>query len=162
MFRDLFGSHRPAPYVMELTNDHVPLAADIHAASFARTWGTLELERMIANENIFADGVFIGATSTLLGFALSRIVGDEAEILTIAVSPEARGHGAGRALLTHHLERLARHGARTVFLEVDEGNKPALALYRRARFSEIGRRPGYYPKDDGTKATAITMRASLD
>lgn len=162
MFRDLFGSHRPALHVTELTSEHVPMASAIHAASFARTWGTLELERMIASEAIFADGVFAGGSNTLLGFALSRLVVDEAEILTIAVSPDARGHGAGRALLTHHLAHLARRGARNVFLEVDEGNEPALALYRHAHFTEIGRRPGYYPKADGSSATAITMRASLD
>lgn len=162
MFRDLFASRRPAFHVATLTGDHAPAAAAIHAASFARAWGTLELERMIAADTIHADGAFIGSSTALLGFALSRLVADEAEILTLAVDAATRGQGAGRALLAAHLDRLARAGARAVFLEVDEGNEPALALYQRAGFAEVGRRPGYYPKPDGATATAITMRAALD
>lgn len=162
MFRDLFTSRRLAFHVATLSGDLAPAAADIHAASFARKWGTLELERMLATDTTLADGVFAGAETALLGFALSRLVKDEAEILTLAVDVATRGQGAGRVLLGAHLDNLARAGARTVFLEVDEGNTPALALYRRAGFAEIGRRPGYYPKPDGTTATALTMRANLD
>lgn len=162
MFRDLFASRRPSFHIAVLTGDHAAAASAIHAASFARAWGTLELERMIATDTIYSDGVFIGADTALLGLALSRLVADEAEILTLAVDTGTRGQGAGRALLAAHLDRLSRAGARAVFLEVDEGNEPALALYRRAGFAEIGRRPGYYPKPDGSKATAMTMRANLD
>lgn len=162
MFRDLFPTRRPAFHIAELGSEHAEAASAIHAASFARAWGTLELERMIASDTVHADGVFPGAGSTLLGFALSRLAADEAEILTLAVDTGTRGQGAGRALLAAHLDRLARAGARAVFLEVDEGNEPALTLYGRAGFAEIGRRPGYYPKPDGSKATAIAMRASLD
>lgn len=117
---------------------------------------------MIATDTVYADGVFAGTDKTLLGIALSRLIADEAEILTLAVDSSTRGQGAGQALLSAHLDRLARAGAQTVFLEVDEGNEPALALYRRAGFTEIGRRPGYYSKPDGTKATAVMMRAGLD
>lgn len=162
IFRDLFTSRRPGFHVAPLDGDHAAAASAIHSASFARRWGTLELERMIATETSHTDGIFIGGDKKLAGFALSRLVAGEAEILTLAVEPATRGQGAGRALLSTHLERLSRAGARVVFLEVDEGNESALALYRRAGFAEIGRRPGYYTKPDGTVATAITMRATLD
>lgn len=167
MFRDLFTFHRAPPHVATLTTGHAVPASAIHAACFARAWDALELERMIASAAHFADGVFAGGIfpeggAPLLGFALSRIVVDEAEILTVAMTPDARGQGAGRLLLMHHLDRLAQFGARTVFLEVDEGNAAARALYRRAGFVDIGRRPGYYPRLDGSRATAITMRAQLD
>ncbi|MGV6874496.1 GNAT family N-acetyltransferase [Pseudochelatococcus sp. B33] len=161
MFRDLFPPRRPAFHIATLTGDHAAGASAIHAASFARPWDTLELERMIAADTIYSDGVFLGTDTALLGFALSRLVADEAEILTLAIDLGTRGQGAGWTLLSAHLDRLSRAGTRAVFLEVDEGNEPALALYRRAGFAEIGRRPGYYPKPDGTKATAIAMRATL-
>ena len=48
-----------------------------------------------------------------------------------------------------------------VFLEVEEGNLPAEQLYRHFGFREVGRRKGYYPKPDGTRATAIAMRLDL-
>ncbi|MGI6247129.1 MAG: ribosomal protein S18-alanine N-acetyltransferase [Pseudochelatococcus sp.] len=166
MLRDLFTFHRPPPRIAPLTGDHAEAAAAIHAASFARAWEATELERMLAGKAHVADGAFAGGTSErqapLIGFLLSRIVIDEAEILTVAVAPDARGTGAGRLLLTHHLDRLQRFGVRAVFLEVEEGNAPALALYRRAGFTEIGRRPGYYPAPDGSRAAALTMRAQLD
>lgn len=167
MLRDLFSFQRTPPYFAPLTGDHAAAAAAIHAASFARAWDTIELERMIASAAHFADGVFAGGIfaqgrAPLLGFALSRLVLDEAEILTVALRPDARGQGAGGLLLRQHLDRLAQHGARTVFLEVDEGNASALALYRRTGFAEIGRRPGYYAGHDGERATAIAMKATLE
>ena len=78
------------------------------------------------------------------GFILSRLVAGEAEILSVAVAAARRGKGLARRLLDLHLRRLAGLGARTVFLEVDEGNEPARRLYRRAGFREVGRREGYY------------------
>jgi ribosomal-protein-alanine N-acetyltransferase len=48
-----------------------------------------------------------------------------------------------------------------VHLEVEEGNGPAVALYRRAGFREVGRREGYYLKPDGTRASALAMALDL-
>jgi ribosomal-protein-alanine N-acetyltransferase len=86
---------------------------------------------------------------------------DEAEILTIALAPEARGHGHAGALLSRHLDALSRRGVRQVHLEVEEGNVPAIALYRRHGFRETGRRTGYYRKTDGARASALTMALDL-
>jgi ribosomal-protein-alanine N-acetyltransferase len=96
--------------------------------------------------------VFAGSDPKPCGFVLSRRVADEAEILSVAVAAETRGRGYAGALLAHHLDLLSRHGVRTVHLEVEEGNDPALALYRRHGFEEVGRRPGYYAKPDGATA----------
>ena len=86
---------------------------------------------------------------------------DEAEIVTVAIASEARGKGHARLLLAHHLDQLSRRGVAKVHLEVEEGNAPALALYRRLRFRDIGRREGSYRKADGTKAAALTMALDL-
>ena len=67
---------------------------------------------------------------------------------------------AGR-LLTLHLRRLAGLGARTVFLEVDEQNTPAIRLYARAGFREVARRPNYYPSGMGKAANALVLRRDL-
>jgi [ribosomal protein S18]-alanine N-acetyltransferase len=50
---------------------------------------------------------------------------------------------------------------RTLFLEVEEGNTAALALYARQGFTEVSRRAAYYRKSDGSAANAIIMRRTL-
>ncbi len=97
----------------------------------------------------------------MIGFVLSRKAADEAEILTIVLAPSARGGGHSHRLLREHLTALAFAGIRTVHLEVDEGNAPALKLYTRAGFVKIGERKGYYPLPNGNRATALTMSAAL-
>ncbi len=95
------------------------------------------------------------------GFVLSRRAADEAEILTVVVAPPLRGGGHSRSLLREHLNGLALTGTTRVHLEVDEGNEPALKLYRRMGFKQVGARTGYYAKADGSRATALTMSAEL-
>lgn len=135
--------------------------AAIHASGFARPWSTLEFERLLSERGVVGDGLFLGRETRPSGFALSRIVLDEAEILTIAIAREARGRGHSRPLLTQHLEGLSRQAVAKVHLEVEEGNAPAVALYRRLGFRQVGRRAGYYLKADGTRAAALTMALDL-
>jgi ribosomal-protein-alanine N-acetyltransferase len=78
------------------------------------------------------------------GLVLGRVAADEAEILTIAVLPGVRGQGIGRGLVGALLARLGREGITRVFLEVERDNLPALAVYRRAGFMQVGERRGYY------------------
>jgi ribosomal-protein-alanine N-acetyltransferase len=89
---------------------------------------------------------------------MSRLVEDEAEILSVAVARRQRGRGLARRLLNLNLRRLAGLGARAVFLEVDEHNDPALRLYHRAGFREVSRRTNYYPGHDGGVAALVLRR----
>lgn len=138
---------------------HAPRLAALHGTAFARPWDVHDFERLLGERSVLADGFFRGAS--LSGFAMSRLVVDEAEILTVALDTPARGKGYARTLLAYHLDALAPRGARVVHLEVEEGNAPALALYRRLGFGEIGRREGYYARPDGTRAAALTMSLDL-
>jgi ribosomal-protein-alanine N-acetyltransferase len=153
--------HPPAPHVEAVGTTAAARLAAIHASAFTRPWGTLDFERMLGERGIVADGLFLGRATKPSGFVLSRIVLDEAEIITVAIGAEARGKGHARALLTHHLDALSRRGVVRVHLEVEDGNGPAIALYRRAGFRETGQREGYYQKADGTKASALTMALDL-
>ncbi len=140
---------------------HARQVAALHQrGGFARGWEPAECAALIADAGVVTDGVFSGGGSPA-GFAMSRKAADEAEILSIVVVPARRGAGLGRALLATHLARLAGEGVVQVFLEVEEGNEPAERLYRHFGFREVGRRKGYYPKPDGTRATAIAMRLDL-
>jgi ribosomal-protein-alanine N-acetyltransferase len=132
-----------------------------HLGGFARGWQPDECAALIADAAVVTDGVFSGSYGEPIGFVMSRQAADEAEILSIVVSPAGRGDGLGRELLAAHLARLAEQGAIHVFLEVEEGNEPAERLYRHFGFREVGRRKGYYPRPDGSRATAIAMRLDL-
>ena len=77
---------------------------------------------------------------------------------SVTITPEHRGQGAGRALLTHALAALKAEGAALCFLEVRAHNTPALALYAALGFEAVGRRKNFYknPPED-----ALVMRAEL-
>ena len=94
------------------------------------------------------------------GFALTRAVPGEEELLLIGVIPQMRGRGVGRALLDRFISDAAGRGAENVFLEMRENN-PAALLYQAAGFSPIGRRRDYYTTQNGTRIDAVTYGFSL-
>jgi ribosomal-protein-alanine N-acetyltransferase len=96
-----------------------------------------------------------------VGFSVSRLAADEAEILSIAVAESHRGRGLSHNLLLTHLGHLAGRGVRTVFLEVEENNPPARRLYERAGFTVVGRRERYYRQGGGEPLNALLMRRDL-
>jgi ribosomal-protein-alanine N-acetyltransferase len=131
--------------------------AALHGASFHRGWSDGEFEQLLMERNVIAHRATVGRK--VVGFILSRLAADEAEILSVAVAGSRRGKGLARRLLDLNLRRLAGLGARAVFLEVDEGNVPARRLYQRAGFRDVGRREGYYPAGKG--AAALILRRDL-
>ena len=157
----IFGFGRSkAPLIIRPTEmEDARAVAEIHAASFDRPWGLMEFERLLAEENIVSHAA--AHASGTDGFVLSRLAADEAEILSIAVHPRRRGEGIAGRLLAAHREALLLNRIRTLFLEVEEGNAPAIALYQRQGFADVSRRDAYYRKADGSAATAIVMRKSL-
>jgi ribosomal-protein-alanine N-acetyltransferase len=150
-----------SPRIEPLGSEAASYLAAIHATAFTKPWSALEFERLLAERSVIGDGLFLGRATKPVGFVLSRIVLDEAEILTVAIAPEARRKGYARPLLSRHLDELSRRGVSKVHLEVEEENAPAIALYRRCGFQEVGRREGYYLKPDGTRVSALAMTLSL-
>jgi ribosomal-protein-alanine N-acetyltransferase len=134
--------------------------ARLHESSFAHPWSSTEFEALLADSACVGEG--LGGKAGLVGFVLSRRALDEAEMLTIVVDSGARQKGCAQRILLSHLSRLSRLGLRSLFLEVDEANAPALALYRRNGFDQVGIRKAYYARPDQMRANALIMRRSLD
>jgi ribosomal-protein-alanine N-acetyltransferase len=153
----LFGRGEPV-LTLATPRDAAALSA-LHAASFNRGWSEHEFEQLLTDRSVICERAAIGRAT--VGFIVSRRAADEAEILSVAVAQRQRGRGLARRLLDLHLRRLAGLGLRAVFLEVDETNTPARRLYARAGFSEVGRRPGYYPQGGGKPASALVLRRDL-
>jgi ribosomal-protein-alanine N-acetyltransferase len=133
--------------------------AQLHRESFHRGWGEAEFESMLAERNTLLHRLRLGRKT--IGFAVSRLAADEAEILSIAIDAGYRGRGLSRDLLLTHLGHLAGRGMRTIFLEVEENNQPARRLYERAGFAVVGRRERYYRQAGGEQLNALLMRRDL-
>jgi ribosomal-protein-alanine N-acetyltransferase len=155
--RRLFARGEPA--LSEADVRDARAIAALHGAAFHRGWSDGEIERMLIDRAVLAHRALRGAS--LVGFILSRLVVDEAEILSVAVASAWRRRGLARRLLDLHLRRLAGLGALAVFLEVEEGNVAARRLYGRAGFREVGRREGYYPDPAGKSTAALVLRRDL-
>ena len=138
----------------------------IEQASFADPWTVdslataLSLERMRVLVAESGDEGRKGgdAAAEVLGYVVALLVGPEAEIADLAVSPDARRQGIGRALLAGALAELRAAAVRTVYLEVRESNRTARALYETNGFEAVGRRRGYYrsPVED-----ALVLRREI-
>ncbi|MGY1458866.1 ribosomal protein S18-alanine N-acetyltransferase [Luteimonas sp. A534] len=116
---------------------------------------------------IFRDCLFAGYPAWVLveggafiGHGVLSIAADEAHVLNVCVDPARQGRGYGRGLLRAMIDVARGRGACRVFLEVRPSNPVAVALYEDVGFNEIGRRPRYYPTDNG-REDAIVMAMEL-
>ena len=98
------------------------------------------------------------ASATVIGYLIGRTVGDEAEILRLAVDTNHRRHGVAQRLLAHAFTELHREGAASCFLEMRAGNTNARLLYEKNGFQPIGIRYNYYHAPD---EDAVVMTKSL-
>lgn len=134
--------------------------ARLHAQGFYRGWPREDFAAYITGEGT---PVYVAcdAKRKIAGFAMVRLVGDEAELITIAVDPKWRRRGVGAALLRAVFDDLLMTPARRMFLEVAADNAAAIRLYGKYGFARVSERKGYYPRPDGTPATAIVMARDL-
>jgi len=136
------------------------IAARLHGRAFAplgeRAWTRQEIAELLATPGV--KGLVVGHGEDGVGFALWRVAADEAELLTIAVSPDRRRAGAGAALLAAVIAGAREAGATRLLLEVGEDNQAARALYEAAGFSTTGRRAAYYERGAKPRADALVMR----
>jgi ribosomal-protein-alanine N-acetyltransferase len=138
--------------------------AEIHAGSFHRGWSAAEIESLLAQDGVLA---FVARRASpfgsrrAVGFVMIRVAGDEAEVLTLAVGERHRRRGLGRRLMDEAMRRLYHDRVGALFLEVDEANAAARALYARLGFREVGRRRNYYATAGGGSSGAVVLRADI-
>jgi ribosomal-protein-alanine N-acetyltransferase len=132
---------------------------EIERVVFTDPWPKDDFRASLRSGGEGTDFLVADLDESLAGYVVARAVADEGEILNLAVAPQGRRRGVGRALVEAVLAALARRGVREVFLEVRESNAGARALYAAHGFREVGRRSGYYrrPLED-----AIILRAGLE
>ncbi|MCB1353963.1 MAG: GNAT family N-acetyltransferase [Rhodobacteraceae bacterium] len=131
--------------------------ARIHALSFTDTPRPWTRDEFAALEG--QPGVLLLCRPE--GFALGRIAGPEAELLTLAVDPAARRRGIARNLLAELEETASSQGVVEIFLEVATTNTAARALYEAAGYAMAGRRPRYYARAGAPAVDALVLRKDL-
>ena len=147
------------------------MLSDIHGQCFAHSWSADDLARLAnGRDTLFLLAQLRRARAHCpqpAGFAVARMGGDEAEILTIAVARAARRRGAARKLMETALDHLYNLGIKSLFLEVGMGNHAALALYHSLGFEQVGLRRNYFRHaaqdgDDAAQSSdAAIMRRHL-
>jgi len=153
--------HRPF-YLVGLGLTHVEVLAALHAESFDEGWSAGSFDTTLRMPGAYGFVAVRREDDEPLGFALFRVAlfgagGGEAEVLTIATRPQARGQGIARALMAQGLGLAAELGVQTMFLEVAADNAPALGLYQSLGFQQTGQRKAYYARSDGPRVDAVVM-----
>ena len=128
--------------------------------AFGEAWNRAQLTGIMALGDVWLDLATPEGGEAPEGFALARRTLDEAELLLLAVRPDARRHGIGAALVEQVASEARSRGALRLLLEMRDGN-PALSLYGRAGFAQIGRRRDYYRGRDRDLHDALTLARPL-
>ena len=127
---------------------HVSQIAQLEKRCFSDPWS----EKSIASELENPLSVWLVAVDggQLIGYVGSQTVLGETDMMNLAVAPEARRQGTGRALVLALVDALTEKGSHSLMLEVRVSNTPAQKLYESLGFSQVGRRPKYYvnPRED--------------
>lgn len=133
----------------ELMNEaHVPQIAQLERRCFSDPWS----ENSIRSELTGRLSLWVVALDgdTVAGYIGSQSVLGESDMMNVAVAPEYRRRGIAQALILELIRRLSQQGNRSLMLEVRASNTPAITLYHKLGFAQVGRRPNYYrnPKED--------------
>ncbi|MEQ4537391.1 MAG: GNAT family N-acetyltransferase [Billgrantia sp.] len=128
-----------------------------------RHWSAGQLQAALEDRDCCVFGIEV--EDALAGHAVVARLPFEAELQAMLVAPAMRRRGLAAALLAEVMAQCRRWESERLLLEVRAGNAPAIALYRRAGFSEDGRRRGYYPPlneaVDTAREDAILMSRRL-
>ncbi len=136
--------------------EHLEQVLAIERESFPIPWSR-QAFMFEVEENDLAFYIVALANKRVVGYAGMWAVLDEAHITNVAVHPDFRGRGVGRALIMELLARAAVSGAAMVTLEVRVSNHIARNLYRSAGFADRGLRRGYY-SDNGEDALIMGLK----
>jgi [ribosomal protein S18]-alanine N-acetyltransferase len=149
----------PRAFLRDMRREDLPAVLDIERRSFAQPWSRAFFEKELATP--FARLVVAVEEAVprpqVIGYTCRWRVTDEVHLLNVAVHPERRGLGHGRALVAAVVGEAEAARARVVYLEVRAGNVIARRLYRQLGFKDLGVRRGYY----GPGQDAVVMELRL-
>ena len=139
--------------LVPMDKSHLDAVAALEQQCITPPWPRAMLEEELYNPSVSLV-VAEGENGTVLGYGEIGVVLDEGCLEKIAVDPAYRRQGVAEAILLAFL-RFGRANLAFLTLEVRASNEPAISLYRKLGFEEVGRRKGYYsnPKEDALLMT---------
>jgi ribosomal-protein-alanine N-acetyltransferase len=139
--------------ILPMERRHVETIAALERICFTEPWPAESFISELCNP--LAVYFVAERDNAVLGYAGMHVILDEGHITNVAVSPEYRRHGVGRALCEALFHIAAQRALRLLTLEVRAGNYAAQDMYRKLGFVEVGRRAGYYtaPREDALLMT---------
>jgi len=152
-------------------SDDVDRIMEVMERAFQPEYGEAWNRRQVADSLILAgtryclidaDGSFeTPSDHAAAGFALTRGLFDEEELLLFAITPDYRRRGLGTALLAHVIANAKARGVNRMFLEMRRNN-PAGKLYAAFGFQTVGVRPGYYRTASGERLDALSQALHIN
>ena len=134
--------------IVKMKEGHVSSVAKLEKICFSDPWS----ENSVASElnNKLALWLVAEEADSVAGYIGSQTCGEESDVMNVAVHPDFRRRGIAESLVNTLVEELKAIGSRCLTLEVRASNAPAIALYEKLGFAEIGRRKNYYrnPRED--------------
>ena len=143
--------------IEKMNASHVPQIAELEKVCFADPWSVTSIETELTSRLSLWYVAMEG--DKVVGYVGSQTVIDESDVMNIAVHPDFRRQGIGEALLETLADALREKGSRGLTLEARVSNTPAVSLYEKAGFRQVGLRKNYYrnPKED-----ALILRKELE
>lgn len=143
--------------IISMNENHVSSIAQIERLCFSDPWS----EKSIAYELTSKLSYWLVAVENgeVVGYVGSQSVLGESDMMNVAVHPDHRRKGIAQALIVALSEGLKDRGNVALTLEVRASNDPAISLYEKLGFEQVGRRPNYYrnPRED-----ALILRKQLE
>lgn len=132
----------------EMKAEHVPQVAQLEKLCFADPWSEMSIESEL--KSIWSYWVVAVEDEQVVGYVGSQSSIDETDIMNIAVHPGWRRRGIAESLIDYLIKDLKNRGSHALMLEVRVSNDPAIALYEKLGFRQVGLRKNYYrnPKED--------------
>ncbi len=131
-----------------MTQSHVAAIAGLEKLCFSDPWSEKSIETELSCR--LSCWLVAMEGETLVGYVGSQTVIDESDMMNIAVHPDFRRRGIAEALVAGLEEQLRQRGSKALTLEVRDSNAPAIALYEKLGFTQVGLRKNYYrnPTED--------------
>ena len=142
--------------IQKMQECHVAQVAELEKICFSVPWSEKSIASELGSE--YSYWLVAVEEGQVAGYVGSQSSPPESDVMNVAVFPQYRGRGIGESLMCTLMEDLKARGMESLTLEVRASNAPAIGLYEKLGFLQVGRRPRYYvdPTED-----ALILRKEL-